>query len=391
MILRHFLDAGVLDFGPHGHSTQTASLRHGCFTFSTVTAVVLAVTAAGIPTVRAAEKRVSWLAEVQTPPATAPETPLAPLWTGTDVLTQEIWSARRTVLRNLWLDTLGPMPPRPESTAVRVLRTDDLPDVTRELIEYESEPGLQVQAYLLRPKGPAAARSRAGIVALHPTTTETIEPIAGVVGEPVRQLGLKLAQRGFVVICPRCFLWQDVTNYQDAVNRFRQRHPRTKGMHKMLYDAQRALDILLAQPDVDPSRIGAIGHSLGAKEALYLTALDDRVQAAVASEGGLGLTSTNWDAPWYLGPEIREPGFARNHHELIALIAPRPFLVIAGEEGNGAADGDRSWPYLQAARPVYALETSPPALGILNHRSGHSLPADLIPRVFEWLEVSLAR
>lgn len=283
------------------------------------------------------------------------------------------------------------MPPRPTSTAVRVLRSDDLPDVTRELIEYECEPDLKVQAYLLRPKGPAAARSRAGIVALHPTTTETIEPIAGVVGEPSRHLGLQLAQQGFVVLCPRCFLWQDVTNYQEAVNRFQQRHPRTLGMHKMLYDAQRALDILLAQPDVDPARIGAVGHSLGAKETLYLAAFDDRVQAAVASEGGIGLSSTNWNAPWYLGPQVREPGFPRNHHELVALIAPRPFLVIAGEAGNGAADGDRSWPYLQAARPVYELFTDQPPLGILNHRRGHPLPEELLPRVIEWLEASLAK
>ncbi|MDP1798677.1 MAG: dienelactone hydrolase family protein [Planctomycetaceae bacterium] len=339
----------------------------------------------------AAEKRVPWLAEVGTPPANVPETPLTPLWSGAEGLTKETWSARRSALRQMWLDMLGPMPPRPESTAVRVLRTDDLPDVTRQLIEYESEPDLKVQAYLLRPKKPTADRSRAGIVALHPTTTETIEPIAGVTGEPSRHLGLKLAQRGFVVICPRCFLWQEAANYQDAVNRFRQRHPRTKGMHKMLYDAQRALDVLLAQPDVDPTRIGAVGHSLGAKEALYLTALDDRVHAAVASEGGLGLTSTNWDAPWYLGPEVREPGFARNHHELVALIAPRPFLVIAGEAGNGAADGDRSWPYLQAARPIYLLTTERPALGILNHRGGHPLPLELFPRVMEWLDVSLVK
>jgi pimeloyl-ACP methyl ester carboxylesterase len=228
-------------------------------------------------------------------------------------------------------------------------------------------------------------------VALHPTTAETIEPIAGVVGEPRQHLGLALAQRGFVVICPRCFLWQDVKNYQEAVDRFRERHPQTLGMHKMLYDAQRALDILAALPEVDAERIGAVGHSLGAKEALYLAAFDDRVKAAVASEGGLGLTSTNWDAPWYLGPKVRQPEFARNHHELVAMIAPRPFLVIGGESGNGAADGDRSWPYLQAARPIYELHTSSPAVGMLNHRGGHPLPLELFPRVAEWFEVYLAK
>jgi pimeloyl-ACP methyl ester carboxylesterase len=228
-------------------------------------------------------------------------------------------------------------------------------------------------------------------VALHSTANQTIRQPAGIEGKPQEAWGPLLARRGFVVICPRCFLWQDVNNYQDAVDRFRKRHPLTLGMHKMLYDAQRALDILAALPEVDENRIGAFGHSLGAKETLYLAAFDDRVKAALASEGGIGLKSTNWDAPWYLGPEMRAASFTRNHHELIALIAPRPFLVIAGESGNGAADGDRSWPYLQAARPIYELTTPQPALGILNHRSGHALPLELHPRVMEWFEVYLAK
>lgn len=337
----------------------------------------------------AAERTVPWLAEVATPPATVPAVSLSPLWD--EPLTRERWALRRAALRKLWLDTLGPMPARPSSTSFRVLRTDDLPDVTRTLIEYECEPEQFVQAYLLKPKNAKPDRSRAGIVALHPTTTETIEPIAGVVGEPRQHLALSLAKRGFVVICPRCFLWQDVTNYQQAVERFRQRHPQTLGMHKMLYDAQRALDLLAALPEVDAERIGAVGHSLGAKETLYLAAFDDRVKAAVASEGGVGLKSTNWDAPWYLGPAVQSPEFVRNHHELVALIAPRPFLVVAGEAGNGAADGDRSWPYLQAARPIYALHTATPSLGLLNHRGGHPLPLELFPRVAEWLEAGLSQ
>lgn len=38
-----------------------------------------------------------------------------------------------------------------------------------------------------------------------------------------------------------------------------------------------------------------------------------------------------WQAPWYLGPVVLDPKFPRNHHELIALIAPRPFLVLGGK------------------------------------------------------------
>lgn len=107
------------------------------------------------------------------------------------------------------------------------------------LVRYEGEPGLFVEGYLLLPNGPSRGeQQRPGIVALHPTTAATIDEIAGVSGRESMQLGWKLASRGFVVFCPRCFLWQDVTSYNEAVRRHRERHPRSRGMAKMLYDAE---------------------------------------------------------------------------------------------------------------------------------------------------------
>jgi len=160
-------------------------------------------------------------------------------------------------------------------------------------------------------------------------------------------------------------------------------------MRKMLWDASRAVDILTSLRDVDGQRVGAVGHSLGAKEVLYLAAFDERIRAAVASEGGIGFSFTNWDAPWYLGEAIHAPGFPLNHHQLLALIAPRAFLVLAGESGPGAADGDRTWPYLQAALPVYRLFGAPARLGLFNHRQGHTIPPEALKRLIEWLQVYL--
>ncbi len=80
----------------------------------------------------------------------------------------------------------------------------------------------------------------------------------------------------------------------------------------MLFGAVTALDILAALLGVDPKRLGAIAHSLGAKEVLYLAALDERVRVAVRSEGGIGTSFSNWSDPWYLGDAIRRPDF---HHE----------------------------------------------------------------------------
>jgi hypothetical protein len=68
---------------------------------------------------------------------------------------------------------------------------------------------------------------------------------------------------------------------------------------------------------------------------------------------------------WYLGPQICAPGFALEHHPVIALIAPRIFLFLAGETGEW------SRPFIDALQPVYGLLGTRQNLGWLNHRAGH--------------------
>jgi dienelactone hydrolase len=340
-------------------------------------------------------KEVPWLLEVVSPPKIHSKTPsekISPLLvtaSGQRVTTQAQWGKRREELREAWIKFLGPMPAKRPKVNLKVLRTDALKGLTRQLVRYESEAGLEVEGYLLRPSDIRPGEKRAALVALHATTPDTIDGIAGIKGDSTRQIGLQLAKRGFVVFCPRCFLWQNVSGYREAVANFRKRHPKTLGMHKMLYDAQRGIDVLESLAYVDVQRIGAVGHSLGAKETLYLAALDDRIKAAVASEGGIRFGSTNWDASWYLGRGIDDPKFPRNHHELLAIIAPRPFLILAG--GRGAADNERNWPYLAAAQPVYRLYDSPVRLGMFNHGRGHSVPPEAFSRMVEWLETYLER
>lgn len=334
------------------------------------------------------EADVKWLSDVTTAPTGATSnnaTPLLPVLQTQDgkAVTQAAqWPARRAEIERAWNEFLGPMPLRPTS-GYKVIRTESLEKVERHRIRYECESGLFVEAYLLVPKGVTNAP---GVVALHQTTSNTIDQIAGVAGQGEQAIGIQLAERGFVVMCPRCFLWENVPSLNDAVKQFKQRHPQALGMKKMLYDAMRAVDILQSAPQCQKGRVGAIGHSLGAKEVLYLAAFDDRIAAAVASEGGVTFSSTNWDAPWYLGPAIRQPDFARNHHELLALIAPRPFLVLGGEKGPGAADGDRSWQVIAPAQDVSRLLKQPVRVGLLNHGKGHSIPADVFEKSVEWLK-----
>lgn len=337
---------------------------------------------------RAGARDVPWLAEIQQPPERLPaDTPrLGPILVdehGQAITTLDAWQRRRQQIRQWWLDFLKPLRiERSRTPQLEVLAEDQPGRVVRQLVRYDVEPGLAVQAYLLKPAAPS--RGCPGVVALHSTTDDTIRQPAGLKGQPEKAFGLKLAERGWVALCPCNYLWPDAAKIatKKAVDDFRARHPGSKGMAKMLFDAVVALDILAALPEVDPQRLGAIGHSLGGKEVLYLAALDERVRVAVSSEGGIGTRFSNWDAPWYLGDEIRNRDFAHEHHELLALVAPRAFLLLGGD----SADGDRSWPFIEAALTVYKLYGASARVGLFNHKKGHSVPPEAEQRIYEWFE-----
>lgn len=329
----------------------------------------------------------AWLEEIQKSPASIPRGashPPPPLFDATHqpITTREEWLRRRQMLRAAWNSFLGSIPGDRRAPVLTVLEEDRPQGVRRSLVRYEAEKGWPVEGYLLRPEERTGLMP--GVVVFHSTTLETIRQPAGLAGTKDLHIGLELARRGYVVFCPRCFLWQyrAANDFEVSLRWMRQQHPGVTGMAKMLFDAVRALDVLAAQPGVDPRRLGAIGHSLGAKEVLYLAAFDDRVRATVFSEGGIGLSYSNWDAPWYLGDSIRRPGFPLDHGELLCQIAPRAFLLLGGD----SADGDTSWPYVEAAMPVWKLMGAPEAVGLLNHKKGHAFPEIAQVRSREWLD-----
>jgi dienelactone hydrolase len=337
------------------------------------------------------EKEVPWLKEIQTPPAKLPQTApkLSDLLVDADgqrITTLKEWKTRREELRSWWLEFLGPMPAeRKTPPKLEVVQEDRVDGVLRQLVKYDVEPGISTEAYLCRP---ARLNGKLpGMVAFHSTVDHSIRQPAGVEGAPEKAFGLQYAKKGVVVFCPRNYLWPvtgRISAPQEAES-YLKRVPGSKGMAKMLYDALLAVDILSALPGVDAERIGAVGHSLGAKEVLYLAAFDERVKVTVSSEGGIGTRFSNWEAPWYLGPSIEEPAFTREHHEVLALAAPRPFLLIGGE----SADGDRGWPFIERALSVYELYGQPSRVGQFNHRQGHAVPPEAQQRIDEWFAAYL--
>jgi dienelactone hydrolase len=356
----------------------------------------------GLPAlVRGAEataaREVPWLGEVQQPPASLPADaaklqPLLTDSTGQPITTLDAWQKKRETLRRWWLDYLKPLGvDRGRPPKLTVLEEDRPGGVIRQLVRYEVEPGMPVEAYLLKPARQEGRRP--GVVALHSTSNATIRQPAGIEGLPEKAIGLELAERGYVAFCPRNFLWPSdledeaskKLSFEARVQQFQKRHPGSRGMAKMLFDAMLAVDILAGLPEIDPQRLGAVGHSLGGKETLYLAALDERIQVTVSSEGGIGARYCNWHAPWYLGEDVRRDDFGHEHHELLALAAPRAFLLLGGDHSDGA----RSWPFIEAVLPVYKLYGGTPRVGLFNHGKGHSIPPEAERRLYEWFEAYL--
>ena len=303
---------------------------------------------------------------------------------GEPIRSAEAWLKRREAVKNTWSTYLGLIADTRAATHLKVLREEMTAGVARQFVEYENEPGSTVNAYILKPRkmtGPLP-----GAVAMHSTSDNQMKYITGVEKGEIPPGGLDLAKLGFVVICPQCFLWRDRGDrtYEEQVRRFQRIHPGSKGMAGMLYDAMRAVDVLAGMPEVDSERIGAMGHSLGGKEVLYLGAFDERVKAAVSNEGGIGIGFSNWDDPWYLGKEIRN--FGHQHHEILALCAPRPFLLI----GGNSADGAKSIPYIDAVKPVYGLFGKQDCLEFFDHGMGHNIVPESDKMTFEWMVRHLA-
>ncbi len=282
------------------------------------------------------------------------------------------WASTRADLKAGWIQILGVLPTQRPPLRTEVISSENLPGITRRYLRYQSEPGIFTDGYLLLPN-PLKHRAPA-LVVFHPTTPAQAKAVAGVDRDypKEKQMGVHFATNGYIVWCPRNYINREGADWAGNAAKVRALHTNWTGMTQMLWDAVRAADFLESLPEVDRSRIGCIGHSLGAKSVLYAMAFDERYRAGVASEGGIGLRFSNWDAEWYLGEKIRRPGFALDHHQLLALVAPRAFLLLAGE----SADGDRSQAYVDAALPIYQLFGKPENLVLFNHRQGHRYPPE---------------
>jgi dienelactone hydrolase len=337
--------------------------------------------------IHAAEKPPqSWPDLIQKPyeDHSVPDLGLKPLLRRVDgqkIGSKQAWHEQRELLRKAWLQRLGKPPAKPMELSVKVESRENELDYTRQLVSFVSESDDRIRAYLLLPKGLQEGEQRPAIVVFHPTTKETLREPVGLGKRQEMALALQLVRRGYITLSPECFIMKK-DGPRSQAEELARRKPGWTGLGKMTFDASRCVDYLETLPQVDRTRVACIGHSLGAKEVLYAMAFEPRFQVGVFNEGGIGLRMSNWTDPWYLTEAMKKHIPEMENHQVMALIAPRPFLVLGGDSADGAA----SWPFVKEARTVYELLGARDRIGLYNHKAGHAFPEQARRLAYQWLD-----
>jgi fermentation-respiration switch protein FrsA (DUF1100 family) len=140
-------------------------------------------------------------------------------------------------------------------------------------------------------------------------------------------------------------------------------------------DIRAALAFLRGRPDVDPTRIGALGLSMGGEAVLQATAQNAAIRAVVAE--GAGARSVDeillqpGAAKWISLPQtwltyaaagaLSRVAPPPSLKEMTPLIAPRPLLLIYAAGGQQAGEAQLNPVYFEAAKEPKELWAIPDA------------------------------
>lgn len=262
---------------------------------------------------------------------------------GTEVKSAADWPKRRAEIKKYWHGLMGEWPALLAKPKVELGAKEDRDGVAQYKLKIETAPGRAVEdAYLLVPpgKGPFPAV----VVVFYEANTGV-----GRGKSEFRDYAIQLAKRGFVALS----LGGDPNTYYPTKARCR-----IQPLSFHAYEAANCCTALQQMPNIDPKRVGVVGHSYGGKWAMFALALHDGFACGATSDPGIVFderrSNVNYWEPWYLGfdpalKEQRKPGIpsdknprtgpykkliadGRDLTDLHALIAPRPFLVSGGAE-----------------------------------------------------------
>lgn len=321
---------------------------------------------------------------------------------------RQAWEGRRTRIREAFIDLLGegePTPPPDRDLQWHETRHQE--GLTLRKCSFLVEADDRLYAWLVVPDGLAAPAP--AVMVLHGTTADAKEACLGEGAHPGGSKGTAtdLARCGFVTFAPDHFcagerLGPGESPYDPRP--FYERHPAWSEMGKDVYDHRRCLDVLQGLPEVDGSRLGCTGHSLGGYGSVFLAALDERVAAAVSSCGITVWAADNLKFNWSRDLPGRYVHFPKlrgywqqgkqapvDFHEILALVAPRALLNLS------AVGNDSCFPIFEPfaelytqVESVYKLLGAEGRFGCYFHSCGHSFGQASRGLAYAWLQEQLA-
>jgi pimeloyl-ACP methyl ester carboxylesterase len=212
---------------------------------------------------------------------------------------------------------------------------------------------------------------------------------AGLGSQPNKAIGKHLAERGYVVLAI------DYPNYGEYAIDVYERGYASATM-KGIWNHMRAVDLLQSLPEVDPERIGAIGHSLGGHNSMFAGVFDLRIKCIVSNCGFCSFPRyyqgnlAGWSHAGYM-PRIKEVYELKPERmpfdftEIVAALAPRPFLASAPvNDSNFDMQGVRDC--IAAAGPVYEFLDAREKLSANYPACEHDFPPEAREVAYAWLD-----
>ncbi|MDB6053838.1 MAG: Dienelactone hydrolase [Verrucomicrobiales bacterium] len=260
------------------------------------------------------------------------------------------WNISRKAIRTELVQLLGDLPARPAEPKVKVLKVEQRGDIIVEKIEIENGAGDVIPAYVV--KSIESKGKHPAILYCHWHGGEY-----DIGKEELFQKkhtpeipAFVLAKQGYIVIAPDAYGFgersgkgpggpaEKGSKEEMSLSKLNLWYGRTLwGM--IVRDDQIALDYLISRSDVDSSRIGCTGISMGATRTWWLTALDERIKSgvAVACLTRYQELIENQQLAAH-GIYYFVPGILKHFdtEAIVSLSAPRPMLFMTGDQDGGS-------------------------------------------------------
>lgn len=254
--------------------------------------------------------------------------------------------------RDALISLLGSLPAKaPPATAV--VEEIDCGSYRRQLIEYAVEPGERIRAFLCIPHNivpPAPA-----VFCFHQHAGNRLlgkSEVVGLASNPDQAYASELAQRGYITLAPDAICFEDRCHDKEEpgyyhLNTLHQRLIRGKTLlGKVLHDISVGIDLLTTLPEVDPERIGFIGHSYGGRTALFAPVFDRRIKTSVCNCGSTNYRDMSAIQFDYVVPGILQYG---DIEDVVRLVEPTNLLILGGDQDNSSIGIEAMAAYAQSA------------------------------------------